>query len=108
MQFSDIHKHRAIIEAAERNEPFRNAAVDTNLEIARELEETREQMLELIEQAGRILRRAVPAMIYNRAHSYWLAHIKVALGSDEYDARYDTTISTTIKELRDGTDEEEG
>ena len=43
------------------------------------LKEIQGEMLELLDEADRILRHDFGGMIYERARSYWLAHVKMAL-----------------------------
>lgn len=46
------------------------------------LREIQYEMLELLDEAKRILRDDFGGMTYERANAYWLAHVKMALTKD--------------------------
>ena len=75
-----------------------NALTDTT-ELAADLSEINQQMLDLLRQAARLL-RAAPDPTYRRAKAYWLAHITMAL-TDEHDylGSGTVTMQDTIREL---------
>ncbi len=70
-------------------------------EIADDLEAIQAEMLDCLARAKDLL--CGTGIIQDRAEAYWLSHIEHALQQVN---RYDTTMETTIKELR-GTDEDE-
>lgn len=68
-------------------------------ETAAKLEDLRDQMLMLVEEATQLLRHTdVPELTYERARQYWIGHIKSALGDDNYPT-YSPTMQSTIDEL---------
>jgi hypothetical protein len=91
-------KKKSVKESAD-NMNYRNLALD--------LSELHQNMLEEIDQAEQMLRRTP---FYNSAKSYWIGHIKTALGSDEYDSRFEQTMEKTINKIKaeggDGDDED--
>lgn len=66
-----------------------------NSEAAGRLEEIRDEMLELIREAEKLVGGTDE---YERARGYWLAHIKSALGSDNYPT-HATTMQDSINAL---------
>lgn len=72
------------------------------------LEEIRDEMLELLDEADRILRRDFGGLIYERAKSYWLAHVKMALTKDHgYLGGSMVDFEDTLKEIEeDGVEED--
>jgi hypothetical protein len=73
------------------------------IEKAVELEEIQNEMIELIDRARTVLRGT--GMIGDRAEAYWLSHLLHAVQQEN---RYDTTMESTIKELRENDEEDEG
>jgi uncharacterized protein (UPF0305 family) len=74
-------------------------------DIAEELEEIRDQMLDLLGMAESTLRGTSE---YDSAKAYWLAHIETALSNDHgYLGGSMTTMQDTIDALREGDDEED-
>jgi hypothetical protein len=74
-------------------------------ERADELEEIKNQIMELIEQARRQV-DGTPEE--NRAKSYWLAHIEMALTKESrYLGSSMVTMECTINDLREAADQEE-
>ena len=72
------------------------------------LKEIRDEMLELLDEADRILRRDFGGLIYERAKSYWLAHVKMALTKDHgYLGGSMVDFEDTLKEIEeDGVEED--
>lgn len=74
------------------------------------LEAIRFEMLKLLDEAEDLVKsmakEAGDRIIAERAHSYWVGHIKSALGDEEYEGGSATTLMDTIEELR--TAEQEG
>jgi len=73
------------------------------------LGEIQGEMLELLDEADRILRHDIGGMIYERARSYWLAHVKMALtkehgylGGSMVD--FEDTIKEAEEDLAEGDD----
>jgi hypothetical protein len=63
------------------------------------LEEIRDEIKELLDEATGILRRG-GGITYERARSYWLAHIRTALDKDhDYLGGSMVTMQNTIDEL---------
>lgn len=80
---------------------------DDDYGAAAELQEIREQIMELCQQALRL----VPRSSYESARAYWYGHIMSACGSDEYHSGSATSMADTIRELGgddDGEDEDDG
>lgn len=72
------------------------------------LEEIKEEMLELLDEADRLLSGA-EGMVYDRAKAYWIPHIKMALTKEhDYLGGSMETLEDTIEELREPDAEEEG
>lgn len=72
--------------------------IDRRSDILR-LQDLKGEMLSCINQAERIMRR-IGGLEYERARSYWVAHIKIALTNDnEYVAG--CSMEDTIKELKE-------
>ena len=71
------------------------------------LKEIQDEMLELLDEADRILRHDFGGMIYERARSYWLAHVKMALTKEHgFLGGSMVDMEDTIKECEDkGNDE---
>ena len=75
-----------------------------NEEIAYELEEIQQQMLNLLGEAEQMLSGTDE---YDRAKSYWLAHIETALTNDHgYLGGSMSTMQDSIDALREGDDED--
>ena len=73
------------------------------------LKEIQTEMLELLDEADRILRHDIGGMIYERARSYWLAHVKMALTKDHgYLGGSMCDFEDTLKEIEEDGQEEEG
>ena len=74
------------------------------------LEQIRFEMLKLLNEAEHLVKEmakeAGDRVIAERAHAYWVGHIKSALGDEEYEGGSATTLMDTIEELR--TAEQEG
>jgi hypothetical protein len=71
------------------------------------LKEIQSEMLELLDEADRILRHDFKGMIYERARSYWLAHVKMALTKDHgYLGGSMCDFEDTIKEIEEGDGED--
>ena len=71
------------------------------------LEEIRDEMKELLNEAARILRKGDDAA-YERARVYWLAHIRTALDKEhDYLGGSMITMQDTIDELAEGDDDSE-
>ena len=86
-----------------KEEVVREYSEDENL--AEELEEVQEQMLELLDQAERIVSGTNE---YDSARGYWLAHIKTALSNDhDYLGGSMSTMQDTIDALREGDEDED-
>lgn len=87
----------------ELNEKPLKEAVSDPAEIAEDLQEMHEQMVEIMDNVKRLLRNA-PGDIQQHARHYWVAHIITALGSDhDYmggTSKYDT-MAATIDKLRE-------
>jgi hypothetical protein len=70
--------------------------------------EIKEEMTNLLEEAGQIISQHPQKIVWERARAYWYAHIMGALDNDnEYGNRYDTTMQTTIDEMSDKEDDDE-
>jgi hypothetical protein len=69
------------------------------------LEEIRDEMLELLEEAKKIVRdkRKTHRMVYERMMSYWYPHIKMGLTSDHEFLGSDTNMQEAIDAI-DGDD----
>jgi hypothetical protein len=68
-------------------------------ELAGELFDIQEEMLELLNRAKVLLRRA-PNMIYQRADAYWLAHARMAITKEHgYLGGSLVTMDDTIAEV---------
>jgi hypothetical protein len=75
------------------------------LEVADRLEEIKDEMLELLHEARRLVRTTAER---SRAESYWLPHIEMALHDDhEYLGGSMCTMTDTIAGLRDQNPDEE-
>jgi hypothetical protein len=75
------------------------------------LKEIQGEMLELLDEADRILRHDFKGMIYERAKSYWLAHVKMALTKDHgylggSMCDFEDTLKEAEEDLDDGFDPE--
>lgn len=71
------------------------------------LQEIKDEMKSLLEEARRIVRRG-PKRVYDRAHSYWLGHISLALDHDnEYIGRSMCNFEDTLHEIDPGPHEDE-
>jgi len=69
------------------------------------LESIRMEMMELLNEAEHLVKEMAKEVgdrvIAERAHSYWVGHIKSALGDEEYEGGSATTMMETIEELRE-------
>ncbi len=74
-----------------------------NQEIAADLEQIAEEIMELCRQAYDML---PPGDAKNRARSYWYGHIMSAIGSDDYPSGSATSMMDTVRELQEGGYEE--
>ena len=73
------------------------------------LKEIRDEMLELLDEADRILRHDFGGLIYDRAKSYWLAHVKMALTKEHgYLGSSMCDFEDTISEIEEDGLEEDG
>lgn len=70
-----------------------------NIIETKRLFEIRKEMLNLLDEAKTILRQHASKSMYERAKAYWIGHIDVGLGGDEYINTYNTTLKTTLEEL---------
>ena len=74
-------------------------------ERANELEEIKEQIMDLIEQAKNLVQDTPEE---KRAESYWLAHLEMALTKESrYLGSSMVTMECTINDLRQDADQEE-
>ena len=90
---------RKLMEAVELTEYSEDEGV------VEELEYVQEQMIDLIDQASRLVSGTSED---GAAQAYWVAHIKTALSNDhEYMGGSMTTMQDTIDALRNGDDDEE-
>ncbi len=70
--------------------------------LANEIECLRDEMLEKLDEMVDLLREADSEMIYNRATSYWIPHVRMALTKDhDYLGGSMVDCEDTINELRD-------
>ena len=76
---------------ADTNDPEVIEALDRLIEI-------REEMAELLGEAGEVLART-DYSLHNAAEAYWLSHISTALGTNGYSM---LSMADTIRELADG------
>jgi hypothetical protein len=74
-------------------------------ETAQELLSLKEQMEDLLGQAEQLLRNVEDRSIFVRAESYWIPHIKSALGGHGYSAM--CSMEDTCNELEESGNEEE-
>lgn len=75
------------------------AKTNEHHELASELFDIQEEMLELLNRARVLLRRA-PNMIYQRADAYWLAHSRMAITKEHgYLGGSMVTMDDTIAEV---------
>lgn len=65
----------------------------------KELVKIRHQMMDLLQNAQDLLRQNAPGITYERAKSYWIGHIDVALGCGDYVDTHDQTFEKTLREL---------
>jgi hypothetical protein len=72
----------------------------TNKECAKQLDLIRDNIIELLNDAELIVRDTSEGSI---AQTYWIGHIKSALGDDDYKT-YSTTMRDSIRNLNDGDD----
>jgi hypothetical protein len=76
-------------------------------ELADDLFDIQQEMLELLERARHLLHDA-PAMTYQRADAYWLAHAQMALTRDHiYLGGSMVTMEDTIAEIFEAAKENE-
>lgn len=69
------------------------------------LEEIKDEMLGLLGEAEGLIRDEAKGMEYERARSYWLAHIETALTNDHgYLGGSMVTMQDTIQELEEAED----
>jgi hypothetical protein len=63
-------------------------------------------MMELLEEARKILKKEVGGMAYERADAYWLAHVETALKKEtRYLGGSMVTMDDTIEEVREVAEE---
>jgi hypothetical protein len=77
-----------------------------SIESHERLQEIRQEMMELLEEAKTIVRHS-DKHIYERAKAYWIGHIDTALGGGAYIDTYDYTLEKTIDELTPDEEDEE-
>lgn len=71
------------------------------------LEEIQEEMIDLLDEASRIVRGA-GGQVYERARAYWLAHVETALHRDHsYLGSSMVTMEDTIRDLKQGDEDDE-
>ncbi|MHC4464217.1 MAG: hypothetical protein ACYS30_22735 [Planctomycetota bacterium] len=64
------------------------------------LEEIQNEMLELLREAKSLIRRSGDSRTFERARSYWLAHVEMALTKEHgYMGGSMVTMQDTIEEL---------
>jgi len=85
-----------------KNRKFKKTAqLETN---AGRLEEIKEEMLSLLDEAEHLVRQE--RGVYDRAKSYWIPHIKMALTKEhEYLGGSMVTMEDTIEELKEQLEE---
>lgn len=71
--------------------------MDPNKEKAEQLEEIRDQMLELLQEARGVM---MGTSDYSNADAYWLAHLETALGTERY-RTYSTTMQDAIDAFKE-------
>ena len=72
------------------------------------LDEIKSEMLELLDEAMQIVKRDLDSIGYERAKSYWYAHIKMALTKDhDYLGSDMFTLEDAANKLGDVDDEED-
>lgn len=77
-------------------DPTDNTTVDR-------LTEIKEEIGMLLDEAERLVRHSGNRMAYDRAKSYWLAHMVMALTKEsDYCGSSEVTMECTIKELQNG------
>ena len=78
-----------------------------NCELADELVEIQQEMLELLDRARQLL-HAAPNMTRQRAEAYWLPHATMALTNDHgYLGGSMVTMQNTITELAEANEDED-
>jgi hypothetical protein len=97
-------------EEAETDEPIHSstdregvlayAEQTANNHLANELMEIQQEMLELVNRAEGLLKGYAPKHVTAQAQAYWIAHIKSALGDENYDTRFNINVGTTLEQLR--------
>lgn len=75
-----------------------------NEERADRLEEIKESIKELLDEAGRLVRGTV---VEDRAKAYWLAHLRISLDRDHGYLDRSPTMQSDIDVLRRGAEENE-
>ena len=85
-----------------------NTAAPSPTQVANELREIQAEMVELLDQAQRLLRSA-PGMTRERAQSYWLAHARMAITKNHsYLGGSMVDMDDTIAELENANEADEG
>lgn len=73
---------------------------------ADELEDIRQEMIELLSQAKEIVQGTGDRHLYEQAKSYWIGHIATALSNEsEYMGKSMYTMEDTVESMRDSEDE---
>lgn len=77
-------------------------------DIAYELEEIKDQIIQLVDEAVQMIPRGAGegGMARDRAEAYWYGHILQACGDERYPSG-STSIQSTIDEIRHGDDDGE-
>lgn len=72
------------------------------------LQEIKDEMKDLLEEAKNIVRRNADSFAYNRAKSYWIAQISMALDDDhDYVGNAGCNMQETIDAFDEDNDEDE-
>src|SRR5580704_12589734 len=70
------------------------------------LAELREEIMDALDEARKILKDNAPKNLYERAKDFWIGHITVGIGG-KYGNKYDYTFEDTISDLSDILNKEE-
>jgi ElaB/YqjD/DUF883 family membrane-anchored ribosome-binding protein len=101
MEKSDMSDMRKLMEAVELNEFDMEAS-----EAVHELEDIKQQIANLLDEAKQVLRSVGNEGVSERARRTWLAHMTTALSNDhEWMGRDMNTMQDTIEELYQMNDE---
>lgn len=77
-------------------------------ETVERLKEIQQEFFSLLDEAKSIIRKAENQLIWERARSYWLAHIEMALSKEtEFLGSSMFTMDETIEEIERDCDEED-